>query len=153
MNRHYIEIFISICIAVAGFLCGFFFYEPIASNRYSKFVHPYNDYSSVMAFGDTALYNKIVKERRTLTPSHPDYLDLSISIACRYKYTPGYYNAYLAINDLYGYNNFKMGKNVKRLMYSYLQLAIQCKDNRITTDDLDCYYAEYPQGIEIIVGK
>ena len=42
-----------------------------------------------------------------------------------------------------------MGDPVKRLMYSYLQLAIESKDTRVTKEDLKEYYYEFPNKISI----
>jgi hypothetical protein len=114
-------------------------------------VHPYNDYSWVSTCGDTVLYKKIVAERMARTPSHPDYLDLSIKMAGKFGYTPAYYNSYIAIDNLYEYNNLRMGDKVKRLMYSYLQLAIDNNDNHVTKEDLKRYYNEYPKGLPIVI--
>lgn len=141
-NKKYIWIFTYLCFMMVGFLCGFFLYEPDSYKRLNNYIHPYHEYSYVDLTGDTTLYNKIVEDRRKKTPSHPDYFDLSISIAAKFDYAPGYYNAYLALHDLYKYNHFTMGKNVRRLMYSYLQLAIENKDSRVTEDDLRSYREE-----------
>ena len=42
-----------------------------------------------------------------------------------------------------------MGDKVKRLMYSYLQLAIENNDNHVTKEDLKRYYNEFPKGLSI----
>ena len=147
MNKKHNWLFVYLCIMATGFLCGFYIPEPDSYKKCNSYVHPYRDYSSVLTYGDTAKYHKIVEDRRTNTPSHPDYFDLSILIAAKFGYTPGYYNAYLALHDLYKYNHYTMGNNVKRLMYSYLQLAIVNKDQRVTEYDLRNYQTEFPDGI------
>ena len=135
-----------ICTTIIGIICGFYLSDSKMDKKYYNYVHPYKDYYRAM-WGDTIMYKRIVEERRTKTPSHPDFLDLSIMIAAEYGYLPAYYNAYLALHDLYKYNHFEMSDNVKCLMYSYLQLAIESNDSRITNDDLKCYHAEFPDGI------
>lgn len=135
---------------VIGCACRIYTKKPDIPKKYSNYVFPYHDYTMAY-YGDTALYEKVVRERRTKTPSHPDYLDLSIWMAGRYGHTSGYYNAYLALHDLYTYNHFQMGDKVKRLMYSYLQLAIEHKDKRVTDADLKGFYAAFPDGKAIIV--
>lgn len=146
------QIVICLFITIAGFLCGYYIYRPDVDES-KNYIHPYNDYSRVSMSGDTVLYKKIVTERMEKTPSHPDYLDLSIKMAGMTGYTPAYYNTYIAIDNLYKYNNLKMGDEVKRLMYSYLQLAIDHNDNHVTKDDLKRYYNEYPDGLSIENGK
>ena len=130
---------------VIGCACRIYTKKPEIPKKYNNYVFPYHDYT-MASYGDTALYEKVVRERRAKTPSHPDYLDLSIRIAGKYGYTPGYYNAYLAIHDLYKYNHFQMGDKVKRLMYGYLQLAIEHKDKRVTDADLKGFHAAFPDG-------
>lgn len=134
-------------VVIISFVLGFCFSESKMDKKYSNYVHPYHDYSIVYCYGDTVKYNKIVEERRIKTPSHPDFFDLSVMMAAEYGYLPAYYNAYLALHDLYKYNHFEMSDNVKCLMYSYLQLAIESNDSRITSDDLKNYYVEYPKGL------
>ena len=134
-------------VVIISFVLGFCFSESKVDKKYSNYIHPYSDYSTAYSFGDTVKYNKIVEERRSKTPSHPDYFDLSVMMAAEYGYLPAYYNTYLALHDLYKYNHFEMSDNVKCLMYSYLQLAIESNDSRITNDDLKCYHAEFPDGI------
>lgn len=145
INRY--RIFICLCIATTGFLLGFYLPIPLADKKYTFYTHPYRDYGDVAGWGDTVKYNQIVYNRMINTPSHPDYLDLSVIMATKFKYTPAYYNAYLAINNLYKYNHFCMGVHVKRLMYSYLQLAIDHHDKRVSDDELREYHTEYPDGI------
>ena len=146
------QIVICLFITIAGFVCGYYIYRPDVDMS-KKYVHPYKDYSWASTCGDTVLYKKIVAERMERTPSHPDYLDLSIKMASKFGYTPAYYNAYIAIDNLYKYNNLRMGDKVKRLMYSYLQLAIEHNDNHVTKEDLKRYYNEYPEGLSIGNGK
>ena len=153
MNKKIIWTFACFCVAMIGFFCGFYLYKSDSHRKYDNYIHPYREYSSVLLCGDTVLYNNIVKERRIKTPSHPDYFDLSIKMAGKFGYTPAYYNAYLALHDLYEYNHFKMGDDVKRLMYSYLQLAIENKDCRITENDILNYQKEFPNGIALIPSK
>ena len=149
MSKQFAGIIVYLLIAIAGFVCGYYISDHDVNRNKENYVHPYADYSRAATFGDTILYKKIVEDRMAKTPSHPNFLDLSIRMAGRFNYTPGYYNAYIAINNLYKYNNLEMGDNVKRLMYSYLQLAIENNDNRIAKEDLDNYYHEYPKGISI----
>ena len=132
-----------------GCVCRMYTKKPEVPPKYFNYVFPYDDYSAAQ-WGDTLKYEKVVKERRTKTPSHPDYLDLSILMVGQYGYKPGFYYAYLAIHDLYKYNHFKMGDKVQRLMYSYLQLAIEQKDKRITQEDLKGFYSAFPDGKAII---
>ena len=153
MKKKYTWLIEYLCVVFVGFLCGLFLYAPKVYKKYHNYVHPYADYASAVCFGDTVKYNNIVKERRIKTPSHPDYFDLSIKMAGKFGYTPAYYNAYLALHDLYEYNHFKMGDDVKRLMYSYLQLAIENKDSRITENDILNYQKEFPNGIALIPSK
>ena len=148
MNKKYYWYAIYICALIIGCACSMYLQEPIIPKKYKNYVFPYKDYT-MASYGDIALYEKVVKERQENTPSHPDYFDLSIEIARLKNYTPAYYNAYRALHDLYKYNHFTMGDKVKRLMYSYLQLAIEKKDNRITEDDLRNYQAAFPNGISI----
>ncbi len=146
MNKKHVWLLAYFGIAMIGFLSGFYLYEPNSRNSSHNYIHPYREYSSVLTYGDTSTYNKIVKDRREKTPSHPDYFDLSVLIAAKFGYTAGYYNAYLALRDLYKYNHFTMGDNVKRLMFGYLQLAIDNKDPHITPNDLKSYQTEFPEG-------
>lgn len=149
MSKKLARFIVYIFITIVGYFCGSYISDYDVNRKKDKYVHPYADYSRAVSFGDTILYKKIVEDRMAKTPSHPNFLDLSIRIAGRFNYTPGYYNAYIAINNLYKYNNLEMGDNVKRLMYSYLQLAIENNDNHIAKEDLDNYYHEYPKGISI----
>lgn len=149
MSKQFAGIIIYIFITIVGFFCGSYISDHSVNRKKENYVHPYADYSRAVTFGDTILYKKIVEDRMAKTPSHPNFLDLSIEMIGRFNYTPGYYNAYIAINNLYKYNNLEMGDHVKRLMYSYLQLAIENNDNRIAKEDLDNYYHEYPKGISI----
>lgn len=145
MSRKGLWIIAYIGALMIGFICGGYTNKPVVPKKYSNYVFPYHDY--VMAsYGDTILYKNVVRERKSKTPSHPDYLDLSILIATKYGHTSGYYNAYLALHDLYAYNHFHMGDKVKRLMYSYLQLAIEHKDKRVTDADLKGFHAAFPDG-------
>lgn len=149
MSKKLARFIVYIFITIVGYFCGSYISDHDVNRKKNNYVHPYADYSRAVSFGDTILYKKIVEDRMAKTPSHPNFLDLSIRMAGRFNYTPGYYNAYIAINNLYKYNNLEMGDNVKRLMYSYLQLAIENNDNRIAKEDLDNYYHEYPKGISI----
>lgn len=153
MNKIFLQIVICLFITMAGFFCGYYIYKPHDAKNGKNYLHPYDDYSAASTWGDTVLYKKIVAERMERTPSHPDFLDLSIDMARKFGYTPAYYNAYIAINNLYKYNNLRMGDKVKRLMYSYLQLAIEHNDNHVTKEDLKRYYNEYPEGLSIGNGK
>ena len=148
MSKNIMQIVICLFITAAGFICGYYIYKPDV-DKSKNYLHPYKDYSWVSTCGDTVLYKKIVAERMERTPSHPDYLDLSIKMAGVFGYTPAYYNAYMAIDNLYKYNNLRMGDKVKRLMYSYLQLAIENNDNHVTKEDLKRNYNEYPKGLSI----
>ena len=134
-------------VPIIGFVCGFCLFESKMDKKYYNYVYPYEEYSSAMSFGDTVSYNNVVAERREKTPSHPDYFDLSVIIAGSFDYRLGYYNAYLALHDLYKYNHFKMGEDVKRLMYGYLQLAIESRDYRVTGDDIKAYHSVFPNGL------
>lgn len=137
---------------VIGCACRVYTEKPVVPEKYNNYVFPYHDYT-MATYGDTALYEKVVRERRTKTPSHPDYFDLSIKMAGKYGHTSGYYNAYLALHDLYEYNHFQMGDKVKRLMYSYLQLAIEHKEKRVSEADLKGFHAAFPNGKAIIEDK
>ncbi len=150
VNKKYCWYAIYLCAYIIGCAISMHLQKPYIPERYKKYVFPYKDYTMAL-YGDIALYEKVVKERQEKTPSHPDYFDLSIDIARLKNYTPAYYNAYRALNDLYKYNHFMMGDKVKRLMYSYLQLAIEKKDKRITEEDLKGYRTNFPDGI--IIGK
>ena len=148
MNKKYISYLVFICTPIIGFICGFCLFESKMDEKYYNYVYPYENYELAW-YGDTVKYNIVVEERRTKTPSHPDYLDLSLIMACKYHYLPAYYNAYLALHDLYKYNHFEMGDDVKRLMYSYLQLAIESNDSRVTKDDVRNYRMAFPEGIVV----
>lgn len=149
MSKKFVKVIICLLVIIAGFICGLYISNLGVDKKKEIYVHTYDDYCRTSTYGDTILYKKIVEERMSRTPSHPNFLDLSIKMAGRFYYIPGYYNAYVAINDLYRNNNLEMGDNVKHLMYSYLQLAIENKDNRITKKDLSNYYNEFPEGISI----
>ena len=149
MSKQFAGIIVYIFITIVGFFCGCYISDHGVNKKKDNYVHPYADYSRAVTFGDTILYKKIVEDRMAKTPSHPNFLDLSIEMVGRFNYTPGYYNAYIAINNLYKYNNLEMGDNVKRLMYSYLQLAIESKDMRVTNEDLKEYNNEFPDKISI----
>lgn len=148
MNKKYYWYAVYICALVIGCASSLYFGKPYVPDRYKNYIFPYENYE-MAAYGDIALYEKVVKERQEQTPSHPDYFDLSIEIARLKNYTPAYYNAYRALHDLYKYNHFTMGDKVKRLMYSYLQVAIEKKDKRITEDDLKGYRTEFPDGLKM----
>ena len=149
MSKQFARIIVYIFITIAGSFCGCYISDHGVNKKKDNYVHPYDDYSRASLVGDTILYKKIVVDRMAKTPSHPDFLDLSIKMVGKFNYTPGYYNIYIAIKYLYNNNNLEMGNNVKRMMYSYLQLAIESKDYRITKKDLTNYYSEYPEGISI----
>ena len=84
MNRKMIKIFKSYCslfycgVVIISFILGFCFSGKKMDKKYSNYIHPYDNYSTVYCYGDTVKYNKIVEERRSKTPSHPDYFDLSV---------------------------------------------------------------------------
>ena len=147
VNKKYCWYTIYLCALITGCTCSMYRQKNVIPEKYKKYVFPYKDYTMAL-YGDTALYEKVVKERQEKTPSHPDYFDLSINIARLENYTPAYYNAYRALNDLYKYNHLTMGDKVKRLMYSYLQLAIDNKDHRVTKVDLKNYQQEFPKRIK-----
>lgn len=149
MNKQFAGIIVYILITIVGFVCGYYISDHDVNRNKENYVHPYADYSRAATFGDTILYKKILEDRMTKTPSHPNFLDLSIEMVGRFNYTPGYYNIYIAIKNLYNNNDLKMGDPVKRLMYSYLQLAIESKDTRVTKEDLKEYYYEFPNKISI----
>ena len=149
MNKQFAGIIVYILITIVGFVCGYYISDHDVNRNKENYVHPYADYSRAAIFGDTILYKKILEDRMTKTPSHPNFLDLSIEMVGRFNYTPGYYNIYIAIKNLYNNNDLKMGDPVKRLMYSYLQLAIESKDTRVTKEDLEEYYYEFPNKISI----
>lgn len=149
MSKRFARFTVYLLIPIVGFVCGYYISDHDVNRNKENYVHPYADYSRAVTFGDTILYKKIVEDRMAKTPSHPNFLDLSIRMVERFNYTPGYYNAYIAINNLYKYNNLEMGDHVKRLMYSYLQLAIESKDTRVTKEDLEEYYYEFPNKISI----
>ena len=149
MNKQFAGIIVYILITIVGFVCGYYISDHDVNRNKENYVHPYADYSRAATFGDTILYKKILENRMTKTPSHPNFLDLSIEMVGRFNYTPGYYNIYIAIKNLYNNNDLKMGDPVKRLMYSYLQLAIESKDTRVTKEDLKEYYYEFPNKISI----
>ena len=148
INNKYSWYAIYLCAFIIGCAISMHLQKPYIPERYKKYVFPYRDYTKAI-YGDIASYEEIVKERQVKTPSHPDYFDLSLRIARLKNYTPAYYNAYRALNDLYKYNHFTMGAKVKKLTYSYLQLAIEKKDQRVTEDDLKRYQLEFPNGIII----
>ena len=148
VNNKYCWYTIYFCALIIGCVSSMYIRKPIIPERYKNYVFPYKDYT-MASYGDIALYEKVVKERQENTPSHPDYFDLSIEIARLKDYPPAYYNAYRALRDLYEYNHFTMGDKVKRLMYAYLQLAIERNDKRITKADLVNYRNEFPNGIKI----
>lgn len=149
MSKKFTKTMICIFITIVGFFCGCYISDHGVNKKKDNYVHPYDDYSRASLVGDTILYKKIVEDRMAKTPSHPDFLDLSIKMVGKFNYTPGYYNIYIAIKDLYNNNNLEMGNNVKRLMYSYLQLAIESNDYRITKKDMSDYHHEFPEGILI----
>ena len=146
VNKKYCWYTIYLCALIIGCISSMYRQKTVIPEKYKKYVFPYKAYTMAL-YGDTTLYEKVVKERQEKTPSHPDYFDLSIKIARSENYTPAYYNAYCALNDLYKYNHFTMGDKVKRLMYSYLQLAIDNKDHRVTKVDLKNYQQEFPKRI------
>ena len=149
MSKRFARFTVYLLIPIVGFVCGYYISDHDVNRNKENYVHPYADYSRAATFGDTILYKKILEDRMTKTPSHPNFLDLSIEMVGRFNYTPGYYNIYIAIKNLYNNNDLKMGDPVKRLMYSYLQLAIESKDTRVTKEDLKEYYYEFPNKISI----
>ena len=146
INKKYCWYATYLCALIIGCVISMNLQEPDIPRKYKNYIFPYKKYVEAV-YGNIALYEIVVKERQEKTPSHPDYFDLSIDIARLKNYTPAYYNAYRALNDLYKYNHFTMGDKVKKLMYSYLQLAIEKKDQRVTEDDLNRYRLEFPNGI------
>ena len=142
-NNHWIIIFAT--AFVIGCACSIMMQKLVVLEKHNKYIFPYEDYT-MASYGNITLYEKVVKERQEKTPSHPDYFDLSIEVGGCEDYVPSYYNAYRALRDLYDYNHFKMGEKVKRLMYGYLQLAIEKKDKRITKKDLKGFYSAFPDG-------
>jgi len=142
MNKKHLWYIVYLVALVVGFVWSAQSQKPVVPEKYKNYVFPYHDYTMAM-YGDIPLYEKVVKERQEKTPSHPDYFDLSIEVARRTGYAPAYYNAYRALRDLYEYNHFEMGDNVKRLMYGYLQLAIEKEDKRITEKDLKDFNSAY----------
>ena len=152
MNKKHWWYIIYAVALVIGIVCSARQQKAVVPERYKKYIFPYHDYTMAI-YGDIPLYEKVVKERQEETPSHPDYFDLSIEVARRTDYAPTYYNAYRALSDLYEYNHFEMGDKVKRLMYGYLQLAIEKEDKRVTEKDLKGFYSAFPDGKAISVNE
>lgn len=75
--------------------------------------------------GDTTIYREIVDSICKLTPEHPNYLGMAITMACKNGYVPANFDAYQAIRDIYQLNDLgEMDERTRSLAMIFLYRAV-----------------------------
>ena len=81
--------------------------------------------------GDTVTYRAVVDSINLLTPEHPNYLGIALTMAHTYNYAPANFDVYTCLKNVYELNGLgKMDERTEKMAMEHLCRAVQAGDPR-----------------------